>query len=160
MLAVVPAGEAAQSIFACLDCIAERNRGVRRRGDHLETTRTAQMIFWVDRAFAILLLLGAAGHAAGSFTLLPTGSDTQVWSLGSALCAMLLGALNFVRAGRADDRALAWITALGSLGWFAVAVAFGLSLGHLADFRVVWHGLSAAALALFSVRTALLAGKT
>ena len=111
----------------------------------------------IDRAFAVLLSLGAAGHTMGSLTLLEAGSGIQVWSLGSALCAFLLGALNWVRAGRAADRTLAWITGLGSLGWLGVAVGFGLSIGRLGDFRVVWHGLCAVALTLFSFRAAVLA---
>jgi hypothetical protein len=114
-------------------------------------------MLWIDRVFASLLLLGAIGHTIGSFTLLEPGSETQVWSLGSALCAFLLGALNWARAGRPTDRTLGWITCLGSLGWFAVAIGFGVFMGHLGDFRVVWHGACALALTIFSIRTVALA---
>jgi hypothetical protein len=112
-------------------------------------------MIWIDRFFALLLLLGAAGHTFGSLTLLPAGSDIQVWSLGSALCATLLAVLNLLRAGRPADKPLAWVTALGSIGWVGVVVGFGLSIGHLTDFRVLWHGASALVLTIFSLRSAL-----
>lgn len=113
------------------------------------------MLTYIDRAFALLLLLGAAGHTAGSLTLLPAGSDTQVWSLGAALGAALIAILNFVRAGRPDDRPVIWMALFGATGWFAVAILFGWTLGDFLDFRVAWHGFAALALAGFSLRMAL-----
>jgi hypothetical protein len=113
-------------------------------------------MIWIDRVFALHLLLGAAGHTFGSLSLLPAaGSDIQVWSLGSALCAALLAVLNLLRAGRPADKPLAWVTALGSIGWLGVVIGFGLSIGRLTDFRVLWHGMSALMLAIFSLRSAL-----
>jgi len=109
----------------------------------------------IDRAFAALLLLGAAGHTIGSFTLLGWGSDTQVWSLGSALGAALIGALNFLRAGRPDDRPIVWHAFVGALGWLAVVALFARTLPTPFDFRVIWHGLCALALAGFGLRAIL-----
>jgi hypothetical protein len=110
------------------------------------------MLKLIDRAFAVLLVFGAAGHALGSLTLLPSGSDTQVWGLGSALCAALVGALNFLRAGRPGDKPVLWLALLGSAGWLVIVVLFARTLGTVADFRVIWHGLTAIALTGFCAR--------
>jgi hypothetical protein len=108
-----------------------------------------------DRAFAALLLLGAVLHAGGSFAAYNTGSEILVWSLSGSLAAGLLSVLNFVRAGRPEDRVLAWITFVGSLGWVAIAISFGVAIGKISDPRVLWHAICAAVLAAFSARAAL-----
>lgn len=113
------------------------------------------MLGYLDRGSAVLLLFGAGGHTMGSLTLVPMGSGIQVWALGSALCAALVAALNFLRAGRPDDRPVIWLALTGSLGWVIVVGLFARSLGTVADFRVVWHGLAALALAGFSLRSLL-----
>jgi membrane protein DedA with SNARE-associated domain len=71
------------------------------------------------------------------------------------LAAALVAVLNLVRAGRPEDRTLAWITFCGSLCWVAVAIAFGASIGNVIDPRAVWHALSAFVLAGLSFRTAI-----
>lgn len=82
------------------------------------------------------------------------GSEVLVWSLSGSLAAGLLAVLNFVRAGRPEDRTLAWITCVGSLGWVAIAVGFGAAIGNVIDLRVPWHAIAALVLAGFSLRTA------
>src|SRR5260370_18864659 len=113
------------------------------------------MLRVLDRVFGVLLLLGAAGHAMGSLTLLPAGSEIQVWSLSGVTCAALLASLNIVRSGRRNDRTLAWLALAGALAWCAIAVLFGRAIGNVLDFRVVWHFVCAFALTGFSLRTAL-----
>jgi hypothetical protein len=109
----------------------------------------------IDRAFAVLLFVGAILHAYGSFSGYSIGSETLVWSLSGSLAAILLAVLNFLRAGRAEDRALAWITFAGSVGWVAVALGFGAAIGNVLDPRVLWHAISAGVLAAFSLTTAV-----
>jgi len=116
------------------------------------------MLKLVDRAFGVLLALGAAGHAAGLLALLPAGSQIQVWSLSGVVAAALVAALNLVRAGRPNDRTIAWLAFAGSLAWCAIALLFGRAIGDLLDFRVVWHFVCALALTAFSLRTALTSG--
>jgi hypothetical protein len=113
------------------------------------------MLKLIDRAFAVLLLFGAAGHLMGSLTLLPPGSDVQVWSLGSTLCAALVAGLNFLRAGRPGDLPVIWLALIGATGWFVIVLLFAHTLGTFADFRVIWHGVAALALAVFSMTTLL-----
>ena len=105
----------------------------------------------LDRAAGILLLLGAAGHTAGTLHWLSPSSDAFVWSLGSSLAAALLGTLNLVRSGRPADRTLAWICVAGTSCWAGVVLGFGVSIGRVLDPRVLMHMVASAALVVFSV---------
>ena len=113
------------------------------------------MLKTVDRAFGVLLLVGAVLHAYGSMSGYPIGSETQVWALSGSLAAALIAVLNLVRAGRSEDRTLAWISFSSSLCWLGIAIAFGAAMDNVADPRVLWHAISALALAGFSFRTAM-----
>jgi hypothetical protein len=117
--------------------------------------RLAAMRKIIDRLFAALLLVGGVLHAFGSIYGYRLGSEVLVWALSGSLAAILLAVLNLVRAGRPEDRTLAWITFCGCLCWAAVAIAFGAAIGNVADPRVLWHAISALALAAFSLRTAI-----
>jgi hypothetical protein len=108
----------------------------------------------VDRVFAGLLLLFALGHVAGSVMAYPFLSSELVWAISATVLAMLLAVLNFVRAGRSDDRTLAWICAAGCAAWVALALAFGISVGNVFDPRADLHAAVALILAVFSLRTA------
>ena len=108
-----------------------------------------------DRLIAVLLALGALGHALGSFKVYAPGTSVRVWSLAGAFAAFLLAALNWLRAGRPQDAALAWICVAGCVAWAAIALAFGASVGSMADPRAVYHAAVAVVLAAFSLRTAL-----
>jgi len=105
----------------------------------------------MDRAFGVLLLLGAAGHTVGTLRHL-RGTDAFLWSLGSSLAAALLAVLNLLRSGRPGDRALAMVCAIGTACWGLVVLGFGVSIGNLLDPRVGMHLLASAGLVLFSVR--------
>ncbi|MBM6593045.1 hypothetical protein [Microvirga pudoricolor] len=109
----------------------------------------------VDVTLGGLMLLGALAHVYGSFTAYPLGSEVLVWSLSAGGLALLLAALNLLRAMRPEDRTLAWICAGGCVLWALLAVLFGLSIGHVLDARVIFHAVVAAALADLSVRMAL-----
>jgi hypothetical protein len=107
-----------------------------------------------DRIFAGLLFLFALGHVAGSVLAYPFLSSELVWAISATVLAILLAALNFVRAGRPGDRTLAWICTIGCLAWLVLALAFGVSIGNIFDPRADLHALVALVLALFSLRTA------
>jgi hypothetical protein len=117
-----------------------------------------QKMVWFDRAAIAFLALGVTGHLMGSLTLTEPGSALQVWSLAGVLCAALVVALNILRHLRPTDAAIAWLAFAASFGWLVIALLFGRSLGNYFDFRVLWHGLGAAMLALISLRAATLAG--
>lgn len=106
-----------------------------------------------DQAFAVFLLIGAAGHTAGTFLLVPSMSDLWVWSLGAALAAMLLGALNLMRAARPRDTTLALVTTSGTALWALIALLFGKSIENVWDPRVVMHFVTSVVLVCFGVNT-------
>jgi hypothetical protein len=76
-------------------------------------------------------------------------------ALCGSLAALLVAALNLLRTGRPADRALAWVSCVGSLAWMSAALAFGVVVGNILDPRAMIHAINAAVLALFSIRTAL-----
>ncbi len=104
----------------------------------------------IDSIFGWLLVLGAAGHTAGTVMWTQPMSGIFIWSLGSALAAALLGALNILRAGRPEDKTLAVITLVGTACWVPLAVSFGVSIGNLFDERAMLHAIVAIVLVIFS----------
>jgi len=112
------------------------------------------MLKITDRAFAVLLLLFAAGHVIGSVQAYAFLTPELVWAIAASAFAALLAVLNFVRAGRPEDRTLAWICFGGSLAWVVLALSFGASIGNIFDPRADLHALAAFILAVFSFRTA------
>jgi hypothetical protein len=107
----------------------------------------------VDRVFGVLLILATCGHIGGTLVWLPAMSDIWIWSLGAALCGLVLGALNLVRAGRRHDRAVALIATLGTVGWFCISLWVGISMHHVLDPRPLSHMIISAVLIAFGMRS-------
>jgi hypothetical protein len=110
---------------------------------------------YLDRTFGMLLLVGSALHSYGSISFYKIGSQELVWALSGSLAGGLTAAINLVRSGRPEDTAIAWVSSIASMCWFAVAIGFGLAIGNVFDPRVLWHATCALALAAFSLRTAI-----
>jgi hypothetical protein len=121
--------------------------------DTSEGTASGGFLRIIDRLFGGLLILATVGHGVGTILMTPFLSGLFVWSLGSSLAGFLLGALNLVRAGRPHDRALAAITAIGTIGWIFVCLGFSISIHNLLDPRPLIHEVISAVLVLFSLRT-------
>ena len=98
----------------------------------------------------MLLALAACGHTVGTVLSTEPMSGIFIWSLGSSLAAGLLAALNFVRAGRPDDKILTVITAVGTACWAFVAFAFGVSIHNVFDARPLGHVVISIALVICS----------
>jgi hypothetical protein len=114
----------------------------------------------IDRAFAILLMLGAVGHTLGSFKAYGTQPIALLWSLCASVLCVLLGTINLLRTNRSQDTALAWICTLGSLCWLIIMIIFGTLIGNLLDVRIVIFSVLSAGLVLFSLRTVGTASRT
>ncbi len=107
----------------------------------------------LDKTFGVLLLVGSMLHAYGSMSSYQFGTQELVWALAGSLAGGLTAAINLLRAARPEDTTLAWVAFVASIGWCAVAIGFGAAIGNLFDPRVLWHAISALALAGFSLRT-------
>jgi len=107
----------------------------------------------LDRVLGWLLVVGGLLHALGSWTAYRNAPPELLWALSGSLAALLLAALNLLRAGRPQDRPLAWVSLGGCLAWIVVSVSFGRVIGNVLDPRAVIHALNAAALAVMSWRT-------
>ena len=108
----------------------------------------------LDRILSSLLILGGIGHTFGSLALYQSTPETLLWSLCTSLFIFLLGAVNFVRAGRPGDRSLAWLSLVFNLCWFAAGLYFGrIVIHHVLDFRVMIFAVLTLGLSAMSVRT-------
>ena len=108
----------------------------------------------LDRVFSVLLFLGGIGHSLGSYAAYSAKLETLLWALSASQLVFLLGTLNFVRAGRQGDRALAWITIIFNLTFLASVFAFfGMVVHNLLDPRVIGFTLIVLVLCVMSVRT-------
>lgn len=112
------------------------------------------MLKIVDRSLGCLLLLGGVGHTYGSFRSYAFLTPLLVWALSGSLAVTLLAAVNLVRANRSDDRALAWVSFAGCLGWIALAIAFGFATRNVLDPRVIYHVVVSLGLAGLSLGAA------
>jgi hypothetical protein len=108
-----------------------------------------------DRICGWILLLGALGHSMGSLQVYGHSPELLLWAECATLMLLLLGALNLLRVGRPGDRALAWVSFGGCIGWLIAVMAFGKLIGNYLDFRFLIQGIVTLALAGFSLRTAL-----
>ena len=113
----------------------------------------------LDRIFGWLLVVGGLLHAVGSWHTFRSAPPQLLWALSGSLAALLVAALNLLRAGRPADRPLAWVSLAASAAWVAVAVGFGAVIGNLADPRAVIHAVNAAVLAGLSLRTVMRASR-
>lgn len=110
------------------------------------------MLNILDRVCGWLLLLGAVLHGFGSLTAYGWLTPEVVWALSGSLAAGLLAAINLLRVGRPSDRALAWVSLAGCVGWFAIALGFGVAINAPLDPRALYHIVVTVLLALFSLR--------
>lgn len=113
------------------------------------------MLKVLDWGFIALMGFGVAGHLIGTFKFYELNSGIFVWSLAGVLAATLVTALNILRRMRSRDKAIAVIALAASLGWFAIAVLFGFSVGTFVDPRVLIHAIAAAGLSFFCLRAVM-----
>jgi uncharacterized membrane protein YfcA len=91
-----------------------------------------------DRSLAVLLIMGAGGgHVAGSIMAYHERPLVLLWALCAGALGVLIGALNLLRAGRPDDRSVAWLTVCATACWLVISVAFGILIGNPLDPRVI-----------------------
>jgi len=109
----------------------------------------------IDRIFGVLMVLGGFGHGLGSCQAYHDAPITLLWALSASFAGILLASVNLLRTARPGDRALAWISFAGCLVWSGFVVAFGHLIHNFLDFRVLVNLILTAALALFSLRSAL-----
>jgi hypothetical protein len=91
----------------------------------------------------------------GSLQAYGHSPELLLWAECATLMLLLLGAINLLRVGRPGDRALAWVSFAGCVGWLIAVMAFGKLIGNYLDFRFLTQGFVTLALAAFSLRTAL-----
>jgi hypothetical protein len=109
----------------------------------------------LDRILSCLLILGGVGHTLGVLQFYKSDQMTLLWALCASLFIFLFGAVSLIRAGRPQDRALAWICLAAGLCWIAVSQRFGMLINNLLDFRTLIFDVVTFGLCAFCVRTLL-----
>lgn len=112
----------------------------------------------VDRVFGWLMVLGSLAHSMGSLQAYGAKPELLLWAESGTLAALLVAALNLLRAGRPQDRVLAWVSVAACAGWLVLVLAFGKLVGNYFDFHVLIFMVITLVLLIMSLRTAL--GKT
>ncbi|HEY0759678.1 MAG TPA: hypothetical protein VGD59_10530 [Acidisarcina sp.] len=107
----------------------------------------------LDRVFGCLMIVGALGHAMGSYAAYKTQAMALLWALSASFAELLLAALNLLRAGRPGDGKLAAVTLAGNLAQMVLVYTFGRLIGNVFDFRVLIQGGVTLVLIIMSVRT-------
>jgi hypothetical protein len=126
---------------------------VRIAQHHSQETHMGIML---DRALAILLIIGAGGgHVAGSIAAYRHQPLVLLWSLGVGALGVLIGVVNLLRSFRPGDAALAWLGAATAAAWLALDIAFGVLIGHVLDARVLGFAVIALGLLAFSLQGVL-----
>jgi hypothetical protein len=108
----------------------------------------------LDRVFGWLLVIGGVMHTVGATVGLRSTPAALVWPLAGSLAVFLVAALNLIRVSRPADRALAWVSVAGAVGWTLVALGFGAAVGNFLDPRGLYHTIVGFVLVGFSLRTA------
>lgn len=75
-----------------------------------------------------LLVLGAVLHAFGTWHGIGHDTTELVWSLGSALAAVMIGSLNLLLIHRPGDSGLALLATASAFARAAIARAFGRAI--------------------------------
>jgi hypothetical protein len=114
-----------------------------------------RMLVIIDRIAGWLLVIGALLHGYGAYLAYPTLTSELVWAWSGSAAALLLAAINLLRANRPDDHALAWISLGGCLLWIGIVGAFAATLPNPIDPRPLYHLIVTFVLAALSLRTAL-----
>src|SRR5215469_15111409 len=109
----------------------------------------------LDRVFGCLLFVGGIGHSLGSYKAYSGDRMVLLWAWSASLAVFLLAAVNLLRAGRSDDRNLAWISFAACLVWIGFAIWFGRLIGNIWDPRPLGNAIITLVLAIFSLRAAL-----
>ncbi len=111
-----------------------------------------------DIVFSCLLIGFALIHGAGAWFNHHAEVETEIWLLAGGLAQVFLAAINLLRVGRPDYKALAAVSLAACIAWLALITAFGVMLHKFSNPHVSLLLLITLVLALFSLRTLIRAG--
>jgi len=108
----------------------------------------------VDRLFAVLLAVFAAGHGfIGVLLARPIMDSYTVWAFSGSVAAWAIAVLNWLRAGRPNDIVIAVWAVAGALTWALMMIWLGVAADMLQDIRIWLFLLVSGGLVVFGLRT-------
>lgn len=112
------------------------------------------MLAKVDRAFSWALIILSAGHGfLGTLLSSDLNASSTVWSFSGSIAAWLIAAMNLLRAGRPDDKAIAWVALAGTFSWLGLMFWLAHAAQMWGDIRIWLFVFVSVGLGLFSWRT-------
>lgn len=109
----------------------------------------------LDKALAVLLVLGALGHTMGSIQFYKNQPHALFWALNASILIVVVAAINWLRANRPNDSGLAWVSAAATFAYAGLSFGFGFLIGNPFDWRALSFGIVSLILAGSSLLTAL-----
>jgi hypothetical protein len=98
-----------------------------------------------------LLAVGGIGHLLGTLTGYVPGTEVFIWSLTASVFVFVLVFLHVLRIVRPADRPVRAAANIVSVAWICLALAFGASVGNIADPRALMHAIVTLGLLITSV---------
>lgn len=112
------------------------------------------MLLIVDRVFALLLALLAAGHGfIGILSTQPLMDTYTVWAFSGSIAAWAIAVLNWLRAGRPNDIVIAAWAVAGALLWALMMIWLALAADMTRDIRIWLFLIVCGALVVFGLQT-------
>ena len=112
------------------------------------------MLVIVDRVFAVLLAVLAAGHGfIGVLSARPFIDPYTVWAFSGSVAAWAIAVLNWLRAGRPNDKVIAVWAVAGALTWALMMIWLGVAADMIQDIRIWLFLFVCSGLVLFGLQT-------
>jgi len=113
-------------------------------------------IFNLDRVLALLLAVFSAGHGfIGVLFTQPLLETSTVWGFSGSIAAWAIAALNWLRAGRPGDFAIAFWALAGALVWIVLMIWLAAAAQMWQDMRIWLFVSVSGGLAIFGLRDIL-----
>ena len=108
----------------------------------------------VDRLFAVLLAVFAAGHGfIGVLLARPIMDSYTVWAFSGSIAAWAIAVLNWLRAGRPNDIVIAVWAVAGALTWALMMIWLGVAADMIRDVRIWLFLFVSGGLVVFGLQT-------
>ena len=114
------------------------------------------MLLFADRTFAVLLAIFSAGHGfLGTLATEPFLDSDTVWAFSGSIAAWAIAVLNWLRAGRPDDKVIAAWAIAGAVSWALLMIWLGFAAEMIGDIRIWLFLVICGGLTIFGLRTLL-----
>ena len=117
------------------------------------------MLLIVDRVLSVLLAVLSAGHGfVGVLANQPLLDTYTVWAFSGSIAAWAIAVLNWLRAGRPNDKVIAAWALAGALSWVLIIIWLAVASDMTRDIRIWLFLVVCGALVVFGLQSLRRAG--